>query len=193
MRSPESPTGLGTFTGSGGPAPSSHQDLGRVRVATGFERLPDCSPCGAAGRVHLPSCLAGARRTMMTDEELREVFEQTMAELTPKLHDLRSRGSHTSANSSTKREAPTLSIPGSGAVQSCRGAYGRRDKDAAAGRRAHTSHVRVTNERAQLIPSGRYGALSCFCERQSLHKFSKERGVRTPRGRRFCSSIGGRT
>ena len=26
----------------------------------------------------------------MTDDELREVFEQTMAELTPKLHDLRS-------------------------------------------------------------------------------------------------------
>jgi hypothetical protein len=30
-----------------------------------------------------------ARRTTMTDDELREFFEQNMAELSPKLHDLR--------------------------------------------------------------------------------------------------------
>ena len=30
-----------------------------------------------------------SRRTTMTDDELREFFEQNMAELSPKLHDLR--------------------------------------------------------------------------------------------------------
>ena len=44
----------------------------------------------------------------MTDDELREVFEQTMAELTPKLHDLRSELARVSELLDEARSADTL-------------------------------------------------------------------------------------
>jgi hypothetical protein len=44
----------------------------------------------------------------MTDDELREFFEQTMAELSPKLHDLRSELARVSELLDEARAAETL-------------------------------------------------------------------------------------